>query len=83
MPASTDGGKKLPDGIFGVETAATVVSFQRANGLKADGLVGPKTLERLETLLIADAQAESARLVLEVQGPRAVRRFVSGSNKQR
>ena len=32
------------DGIYGSKTQAAVKSFQRANGLTADGVAGPKTL---------------------------------------
>ncbi len=42
------------DGKFGKKTQAAVVSFQQLNGLKADGKVGSKTLERLNA---ADAVA--------------------------
>jgi lysozyme len=35
------------DDVFGFGTEAAVMAFQRANGLKADGFAGPKTLERL------------------------------------
>ena len=35
------------DGVFGPKTHARVVEFQRANGLKPDGLVGPNTLGKL------------------------------------
>jgi N-acetylmuramoyl-L-alanine amidase len=31
------------DGIFGSKTRSAVISFQEKNGLKADGIVGPKT----------------------------------------
>lgn len=35
------------DGIFGNKTRSAVVSFQRANGLSADGIVGCATWRRL------------------------------------
>jgi peptidoglycan hydrolase-like protein with peptidoglycan-binding domain len=40
------------DGIFGLETENAVKAFQRANGLKADGIVGRKTIGRMDTILI-------------------------------
>ena len=35
------------DGIYGKATVSAVKAFQRANGLNADGIAGPKTLEAL------------------------------------
>lgn len=35
------------DGIFGDETKKSLMNFQSKNGLKADGVAGPKTLEKL------------------------------------
>lgn len=35
------------DGIFGAKTKAAVLAFQKKNGLARDGLVGPKTLQKL------------------------------------
>jgi len=37
------------DGDFGNETESQVLAFQRANGLEADGVAGPKTWEKLNT----------------------------------
>lgn len=48
MPVSMKSGK--PDGIFGDETLATVKAFQSKNGLVPDGLVGRKTMGRLDEL---------------------------------
>ena len=37
----------LPDGVFGTLTEERVREFQRENGIKADGIVGPATLIKL------------------------------------
>jgi peptidoglycan hydrolase-like protein with peptidoglycan-binding domain len=41
------GYKLTVDGIFGKKTLEAVKSFQKKNGLKADGIVGPKTAAKL------------------------------------
>ena len=50
--ALTAAGFSLPkygiDGSFGRETLAALKAFQKANGLKADGICGPKTWAELE-----------------------------------
>ena len=35
------------DGVYGRGTRTAVIAFQKANGLNADGIAGPKTLEKL------------------------------------
>lgn len=40
-------GSTGADGIFGKNTKAAVVGFQKANGLAADGICGPRTWEKL------------------------------------
>ena len=37
----------IPDGKFGIITHEAVVTYQRENGLVADGIVGPATLAKL------------------------------------
>lgn len=49
------------DGVYGPQTRAAVIRFQRANGLVADGIAGPQTLAALG---IADGVAESRALAL-------------------
>jgi len=38
------------DGTFGSQTQTALIAFQRANGLEADGVVGPQTQEALDRL---------------------------------
>ncbi len=40
----------VQDGIFGTRTRQAVVAFQREQGLVADGIAGPKTMQRLNEL---------------------------------
>lgn len=56
MPNSTSGGRMMPDGIFGPETANRVRSFQMANGLVSDAVVGRLTMAALERAIIVQSQ---------------------------
>lgn len=40
------------DGVFGDNTEQAVKAFQRHNGLNADGVIGPRTYEKLEPILL-------------------------------
>lgn len=40
----------LPDGVFGPQTRAAVVAFQRSFGLTPDGIIGPDTWNRIVTV---------------------------------
>ena len=48
------------DGVFGSGTLAAVKSFQRKNGLAADGIVGPKTAAALGISLAGGSGAASS-----------------------
>lgn len=56
------------DGFFGQETYEAVLWFQKKNGLKADGVVGPSTAQalglRLDSTLSAAAYQESELRIL-------------------
>ncbi len=50
MPISMPRRGADPDGIFGAETEAALISFQRKAGLTPDGVAGAQTLGRLDSI---------------------------------
>ncbi len=47
------------DGVYGQGTRSAVIAFQKANGLTADGIVGPKTASALGVTLNSEEVAQS------------------------
>lgn len=54
------------DGIFGTKTEEAVVSFQKAHGLVADGVVGAKTWAELEKMAKTFSLKKSSRTITEI-----------------
>jgi peptidoglycan hydrolase-like protein with peptidoglycan-binding domain len=59
----------LLDGEFGQETEAVVKTFQRAHGLKADGIVGRNTLARLDAIFGGLETAEGPSIRAAMHAP--------------
>lgn len=51
--------KGSADGIFGAKTKAAVISFQKKNGLTADGIIGTKTAQALGISLSSSSSSSS------------------------
>jgi len=49
------------DGVYGAKTVAAVKAFQRANGLKADGIAGPQTLPKLVVTVRRGEKGDAVR----------------------
>lgn len=65
MPISTRARGGLPDGIYGAETEAAVIAFQRRNQLPADGVAGRMTMQRLEASIHVLSEAQQLRFLTE------------------
>ena len=53
--------KGRADGIYGAKTIAAVKASQRANGLKADGIAGPRTLPKLVVTVKRGSKGDAVR----------------------
>jgi N-acetylmuramoyl-L-alanine amidase len=71
-----DAGRE--DGIFGDATGRAVLQFQHNIGMKADGIVGPDTVEALERIRPVQP-GPSRALVREAEDVRAMRTSIVGS----
>jgi N-acetylmuramoyl-L-alanine amidase len=71
-----DAGRE--DGIFGEASGRAVLNFQRNIGMKADGIVGPDTVEALERIRPVQP-GPSRALVREAEAVRAMRTSIVGS----
>jgi N-acetylmuramoyl-L-alanine amidase len=71
-----DAGRE--DGIFGVASGRAALNFQRNVGMKADGIVGPDTVEALERIRPVQP-GPSRALVREAEAVRAMRTTIVGS----
>jgi len=68
------------DGKFGPRTKAAVIAFQKSHQLRADGVVGSKTLAAIERLADADANGSKASLVIRPEpAPQLVTRMFPGT----
>jgi len=57
------------DGVFGKGTYDALISFQKSNGLKVDGLAGSRTMERLRSSSQATQAPTQASTPAETQAP--------------
>jgi N-acetylmuramoyl-L-alanine amidase len=71
-----DAGRE--DGIFGLESGRAVLNFQRNIGMKADGIVGPDTVEALDRIRPVQP-GPSRALVRETEHMRSTRTSIVGA----
>lgn len=61
--------QQQPTGYFGAVTETAVIRFQQANGLKADGVVGAKTLAVLASIFESHTSVASPNTQINEQSP--------------
>ena len=54
------------DGYFGQDTDKIVREFQKANGLKVDGIVGAKTMDKIDYLIVGKDIEDTANSLINV-----------------
>jgi len=52
------------DGIFGTKTSLALISFQKANGLTADGVAGTKTIAKLNKTNVVSASGQKTETTI-------------------
>lgn len=58
----------LADGIFGSQTEEAVMNFQKMNGLKVDGIVGPATLAKLIPQRLKKSRRNITKIIVHCSG---------------
>lgn len=64
------------DGVFGAKTTTAVKDFQSKNGLTADGIVGPKTWDKLSRYLQTDVINIINECVEDIMSSASFKRFM-------
>lgn len=74
--------KDVADGIYGPNTKAAVIAFQKSKGVDADGIVGPRTWELLfpkqsKAPILGDTRAPWVNELLKVRGLHEVQNYTA------
>lgn len=69
------------DGIFGKNTEAALLKFQKENGLSVDGYAGPATFAKLDQLIAAKNTVNSNNWVLRLQKELNAQKFKDKNGK--
>ena len=63
---SAEGYPAIVDGLWGPGTQKAVMDFQRANGLSADGQIGPQTKAALDSFAATPVAANAGKITTTV-----------------